>query len=209
VEATVTTADADRRRADAIRNREAILAAGFEVLSRQPDAGLTEIARVSGLTRTTVYAHFPAREDLLAELLRRAVQQAVHAIDTADPARGPAEAALQRVLAASWQQVASHAQLTEAIGHILGERAAELHAPVEQRLSELVKRGRRDGAFRRDVPVRWLLTVYFALVHAAGRDVATGTSTASQAERSLLPTLLGAFGAPTRVGGGGKMADPK
>jgi hypothetical protein len=69
---------------------------------------------------------------------------------------------------------------------------------VEQRLSELVNRGRREGAFRHDVPVRWLLTVYFALVHAAGREVADGTSTASEAERSLLPTLLGAFGVPAR-----------
>jgi TetR/AcrR family transcriptional repressor of mexCD-oprJ operon len=198
VEATVSTADSDRRRADATRNRERILTAGFEVLSRQPDAGLAEVARVSGLTRTTVYAHFRTREDLLAELLRRAVQQTVHAIDAGGPARGPAQDALQRVLAASWQQVARHAQLTEAIGRILGERAAALHAPVEQRLSELINRGRRDGAFRRDVPVRWLLTVYFALVHAAGREVATGASTAGEAERSLLPTLLGAFGVPTR-----------
>jgi TetR/AcrR family transcriptional regulator, mexCD-oprJ operon repressor len=120
----------------------------------------------------------------------------VRAIDAADPARGTAEAALQRVLAASWQQIARHAQLTEAISRTLGTRAAELHSPVEQRLSELVNRDRREGAFRNDVPVQWLLTVYFALVHAAGRDVANGASTASGAERSLLPTLLGAFGAP-------------
>jgi len=46
------------------------------------------------------------------------------------------------------------------------------------------------------VPVKWLLTVYFALVHAAGREVANGASTASGAERSLLPMLLGASGEP-------------
>jgi hypothetical protein len=120
----------------------------------------------------------------------------VRAIDAADPARGTAEAALQRVLAASWQQIARHAQLTEAISRTLGTRAAELHSPVEQRLSELVNRDRREGAFCNDVPVQWLLTVYFALVHVAGREVANGASTASGAERSLLPTLLGAFGAP-------------
>jgi TetR/AcrR family transcriptional regulator, mexCD-oprJ operon repressor len=111
--------------------------------------------------------------------------------------RGRPMAGCLRPLAASWQQVARHAQLTEAIGRILGERAAALHAPVEQRLSELINRGRRDGAFRHDVAVRWLLAVYFALVHAAGREVATGASTAGEAERSLLLTLLGAFGVPT------------
>jgi hypothetical protein len=36
-----------------------------------------------------------------------------------------------------------------------------------------VNRGRCEGAFRSDVPVRCLLTVYFALVHAAGVEVPT------------------------------------
>jgi hypothetical protein len=58
---------------------------------------------------------------------------------------------------------------------------------VEQRLSELLNQGRREDAFRHDVPVRWLLTVYFALVHAAGREVANGISTASEAERFCSP----------------------
>ena len=130
----MSTADADRRRADATQNREAILAAGFDVLSRRPDAGLAEAARRSGLTRTTVYAHFRTREDLLAEL-RQAVQRAVRAIDAGDPAQGPAEVALQRVLAASWQQVAHHALLTEAIGRIWAS-------------------GRQNCTPRREAPVR-------------------------------------------------------
>jgi hypothetical protein len=59
-----------------------------------------------------------------------------------------------------------------------------------------VNRGRREGAFRHDVPVQWLLTVYFVLVQAAGREFANGASTASQAKRSVLLTLLSTFGAP-------------
>ena len=69
----------------------------------------------------------------------------------------------------------------------MGGRTAGL---VEQRLSELVIRGGRDGAFRDDVPVRWVLTVHFAQVHAAGREVAKGASTVSSGERYLLTTLL-------------------
>jgi hypothetical protein len=55
---------------------------------------------------------------------------------------------------------------------------------------------RRRPRARRRALAQWLLTVYFAPVHAAGREVANGASTGSKAERSLLPTLLGAFGAP-------------
>src|SRR5919202_221248 len=87
-----------QRRADAVRNREAILNAGLEVLSGRPEAGLGEIARASGLTRTTVYAHFATREELLEELLRRAVAETTQMIDAGDPGSGPADLALLRVL---------------------------------------------------------------------------------------------------------------
>jgi TetR/AcrR family transcriptional regulator, mexCD-oprJ operon repressor len=183
------------RRRDATRNREAILSAAMEVLSRNPDGGLAEIARVSGLTRTTVYSHFATREELLEELLRQAVDHAVQVIDASNPASGPADAALQRVLAASWQQVAYLAPLGEAISRLLGDRAAELHLPVEQRLTALLSRGRREGTFRRDLPARWLLATYFALVHAAGREFASGGNTASEVEQFLTDTVLRVFAA--------------
>ncbi len=45
------------------------------------------------------------------------------------PTSGPVDDALQRVLSASWQPVARHIRLTEAIARTLGVRAATLHAP--------------------------------------------------------------------------------
>ena len=185
-----------RRRADAQRNREAILAAGLDVLSRRPEAGLVDVARAGGLTRTTVYAHFASREELLEELLRRAVNGTSQAIDAGDPSSGPADEALLRVVAASWREVADHAGLVDTVSRSLGERAAELHAPVRDRLLTLVRRGRQEGAFRGDVPERWLTTAYFALVHAAGREVAAGAREPADAERDLAAAILGVFRPP-------------
>jgi AcrR family transcriptional regulator len=167
------------------------------VLSRRPEAGLVDVARAGGLTRTTVYAHFASREELLEELLRRAVAATSQAIDDGDPTSGPAEEALLRVMAASWREVAEHAGLVDTVSRSLGERAAELHAPVRDRLLALLRRGRHQGAFRSDVPERWLVTVYFALVHAAGREVAAGARAAADAERDLARSILGVFTPPT------------
>jgi TetR/AcrR family transcriptional repressor of mexCD-oprJ operon len=179
-----------------MRNREAILAAGLDVLARRPDAGLAEVARVSGLTRTTVYAHFATREDLVEEALRRAVAETARAIDESDPGSGPAAEALQRVVAASWRQVARHAGLVDTVSRVLGARAADLHAPVRDRLQTLLQRGRSEGSFRADVPESWLLTAYFALVHAAGREVAAGAMQPAEAEQALSRTLLAALSPP-------------
>jgi TetR/AcrR family transcriptional repressor of mexCD-oprJ operon len=185
-----------QRRADAVHNREAIVAAALEVLTRNPDAGLAEVAKVSGLTRTTVYAHFATREELLEELGGRALAETARALDQARPEAGPADEALLRVLASSWQQVGGQARLLDMIGRALGQRAAEMHAPVRERLLKLIRRGRRDGTFRRDVHERWLMTTYFTLVHAAGHEVAIGNATYKEAEAALSRILLGAFRTP-------------
>lgn len=52
-------------RADARRNRDALLAAAREVFTELgPDAPLDEIARRAGIGNATMYRHFPARRDL-------------------------------------------------------------------------------------------------------------------------------------------------
>jgi hypothetical protein len=61
---------------------------------------------------------------------------------------------------------------------------------------DLLRRGRLAGTFRSDVPEWWMLTTYFALVHAAGRDVAVGAGDAEEAGQALARTLLGAFAPP-------------
>ncbi|MBV9777533.1 MAG: helix-turn-helix transcriptional regulator, partial [Acetobacteraceae bacterium] len=54
-----------RPRADALRNRERVLAAAKTVFSAGgPDASLETVARRAGVGIGTVYRHFPTREAL-------------------------------------------------------------------------------------------------------------------------------------------------
>lgn len=56
------------RRSDAQRSVEAIMAAARDVLADDPRADLSVIAARAGIHRTTLYRHFPTREDLTAGL---------------------------------------------------------------------------------------------------------------------------------------------
>lgn len=57
-------------RADAIRNREAIVEAAAEVMAEQGAAvDVREIARRSGVGMGTLYRHFPKKEDLVRTVL--------------------------------------------------------------------------------------------------------------------------------------------
>lgn len=73
-----------------------------------------------------------------------------------------------------------------------------MHAPVRERLLKLIRRGRRDGTFRRDMPERVAHATYFTLGHAAAHEVTVGNATFGEAEKALSKLLLGAFGATER-----------
>src|ERR1700710_3143870 len=65
-------------RADAVRNRERVLAAAKAVFSAGgPDASLEAVAKKAGVGIGTLYRHFPTRQDLFEAVYRREVQQLV------------------------------------------------------------------------------------------------------------------------------------
>src|SRR3954471_11600722 len=91
------------RRADAVRNIDAILDAAARCFSAGSDVSMTEIAQAAGVGRVTLYAHFPSREALLGELMERNVAAAALALDSADLDHGPADQALSRLIGNSWR----------------------------------------------------------------------------------------------------------
>src|SRR5882672_2230005 len=65
-----------RPRADAVRNRERVLAAAKAVFSAGgPEASLEAVAKKAGVGIGTLYRHFPTRQDLFEAVYRREVQQ--------------------------------------------------------------------------------------------------------------------------------------
>jgi AcrR family transcriptional regulator len=86
-------------RADAVRNRAAVIAAARELMSeRGLDVGMDEIARAAGVGVGTVYRHFPTKDDLILGVVRarfqRIADRAVAELDNPDPWAG-LEAALR------------------------------------------------------------------------------------------------------------------
>src|SRR5258708_2072250 len=91
-----------RRRADAEQNVTAILDAATRALSAQPEASVEDIARSAGLSRQTVYAHFPSREALLDAVVERATAETAAAFEAAGLEDAPPAEALIRLLDAGW-----------------------------------------------------------------------------------------------------------
>jgi AcrR family transcriptional regulator len=184
------TSATDSRRLIAEHNLQAILAAAARLLQRGERPSISAVASEAGVSRPTVYAHFPDRRELLQALVERTVQHAMSAIEAAEPDRGPAADALARLLASSWKQLAGHDEIARAAAHELSSDAMrQAHGSARGVIRRLIERGRNDGSFRTDLSVDWLVTASLALVHAAAEEVRMGQLDAEAAPNTLTLTI--------------------
>jgi TetR/AcrR family transcriptional regulator, mexCD-oprJ operon repressor len=187
---------APHQRADARRNVEAILQAATTCLAADPDASINEIAAAAGVGRMTLYGHFRTRSDLVAHVLARAVASADDTLGEL-PASDDPLADLDRLIEASWQIVSEQRNILRAAQRELSsDDLRGTHDRVMRRLDTLITRGRRSGAFRSDVPKRWLTTAAYTLMHAAADEVTARRLSPQQAQQSLLITINAAFRRP-------------
>jgi AcrR family transcriptional regulator len=189
------------RRADARRHAEAVLIAATRVLGRTPDAGIDQVAAAAGVSRQTVYAHFPGRDALLAAVIERISAEVLAELDAVETDTGPAADAVLGLLAVSWRLLERYPLLLH--GAAASADPAEdrvRHEPIRDRFTRLLRRGREDGEFLQDVPLDWQVTAILALGHAAGAEVGSGRMDHDEALAVLHRTVLQLLAPPTGSG---------
>jgi AcrR family transcriptional regulator len=188
------TTTQDHRQATAERNVSAILDGAERLLARRQQPTISAVADEAGVSRVTVYSHFADRQRLLEAVVERGVRRAMTAIDSADPGRGSAPEALQRLIRASWGEIGHNEQIGRASAAELSPAAMRrAHGAARATIRKLTERGRREGAFRTDVPVEWLVTSCLALVHAAAEEVREGELDSDAALAALSVTVADLF----------------
>jgi AcrR family transcriptional regulator len=193
----------ESRHVTAERNLGAILDGAERVLQRGDPASISAVAAEAGVSRPTVYAHFPDLERLLEALVEKTVRRTMAAIDSAEPDRGLAVDALRRLLAASWEELGRHEDIARASAADLSADAMRrAHHAARAVIGKLIERGRREGAFRTDVAAAWLVTSCLALIHAAAEEVRTGGLDSKAALDVLSVTILDLFTRPGRAAHG-------
>jgi AcrR family transcriptional regulator len=180
-------------RADAQRNRAAIIAATARVLRDDPDASIADIANGAGVGRMTLYGHFKTRAELIEAALVDALERGDQVLREVDLDGDPADA-LARLIDTSWSLVdQSRALLAAAQKELPATRIRRLHEKAEARVRRLLQRGQREGAFRTDLPVSWLLATAHVIMHTAADEIAAGRLSPDNASRYIRSTLLPAF----------------
>jgi TetR/AcrR family transcriptional regulator, mexCD-oprJ operon repressor len=190
----MATSATDHRRATAERNVEAILDAAEALLRRHAQPSIAAVAKEAGVSRVTVYAHFPTREKLIEAVVARVTKAAHASIEEANPAEGDPVEALERVITTAWDVLERQEAIRRAASEELSSEAVwRSHQSVAQTVRRLIDRGRRHGSFRTDLPVQWLLASAFALLHAAADEVREKRLKRGEARDAVKTTIVELF----------------
>lgn len=174
--AAAACAQAERRlRADAARNRDAIVAVARDVFAEQGlEAPLEAIAARAGVGIATLYRRFPSREKLVAAALVDKVAEyteaARHALATPDPWDGFA-GCVQRIC----ELQAGDRGLSDLLSMTLSadEQVEELRRTANELLTTVIGRAKAAGALRQDFVREDLVLLLIAtagIMHVTGAD---------------------------------------
>jgi AcrR family transcriptional regulator len=183
--------DQTRRRADAQRNIDAIVAAARDLLGQGALPSMSQVATAAGVGRVTLYAHFASREALLDAVVRQAISDTDQALTALGLDDDPVEIALTRLIRTSWPILDRYRTVRAVAVTELGPEALrDRHDRVVHHVERLIARGQDDGTFRSDLPRPWLVAAFYATLHAAADEVSAGRLDAHAAPDVLVATLL-------------------
>lgn len=183
-----------RRRADAERNIAAILVAAAELFGNGDSPSMGEVAAAAGVRRATLYAHFPSREELIDTVVARAMVHADEVLTALRLDDYPPEDAVALLVRDSWAVLDRYRRLRlAALDEIGEERLRRHHDGTLGHIERLIRRGQDDGLFRADLPLDWLVTTFYAVLHAAADDVDAGRRPSADTPELLVTTLLSVF----------------
>jgi AcrR family transcriptional regulator len=172
-------------------DRDTVLTAAVEVLSRNPTAHLDEIARAAGISRASLHRVFPGREALLREVGLLALRRYNSALDAVGLETGDTEAVLRRLV----EVLVPDAPLC---AFLAGENQLfddpELLALWEEqgeRVRAFFLRGQQQGVFRIELPAGWLSEAFFDLLAGVGWAVQDGRLAPRDSAFALIELFLG------------------
>jgi AcrR family transcriptional regulator len=185
--------DEEHIRADALRNRAALLDAAADVLAVAPQASLSEVATRAGLGRATLYRHFDSRDALRVAIREEALSRAAAALAGEDLTGCDTHEALRRAAAVLVPLgMRFRILLTEGSDTDPGFLAARNEALSP--LWDVLARGVEAGELAATPSTAWLGMVLAGLLMSAVRAAGAGLIDPTEAGALVADSFIDGFG---------------
>lgn len=168
--------------------------AGFEVLSRNPGANLSDIAGAAGVSRATLHRYFPSREAMIEELAQIALKEIDQACEQACDGLQSAAEMLQSIFHALVPLGDRHGFLSYETVPSNSILHSEFHRQ-DRETEELVAAAKEEGLFDPGVPDSWIAEAFDYLLYAAWNNIRAGQATTNQAAELAWRTFTSGLGA--------------
>ena len=154
-------------RADARRNRDAIVAAARVAFERNEQLRFDDFAKRASVGVGTLYRHFPTREALAAAVYQGEVTALCELARTSSR---PAGEVLEAFLRGFADYVVAHAALARTLAVLVApDIQAEGGSELERTVAELMSRAAAEGAIRNDVLPGAVMVILHGIGSAADR----------------------------------------
>jgi AcrR family transcriptional regulator len=159
------------KRADAVRNRERVVAAAAAVFAeRGIEAGVPDIAARAGVGKATVYRSFPTKEHLIAAVvmvkladLERAARERLDHPD-------PWQALVELVQAQAGRQCVDRSLSTALHAGVAADLLAEPRASMWAAVEALMDRAKAQGTMRPDATAADLRVLWLGVARVLSAD---------------------------------------
>ena len=172
------------RKADARydKSRAAIIEAGIEVLLRNPDAGMSEIAIAAGVGRATLYRHYESREVLVEELAVKCLEETDEVTAPLKAQKLTGKAAINATIDVL-MPMAARFRFLMSLSSITADsrRVRQIYQRQLDELSQLVQEAQAAGDISSDLTVTWVVWSFDALLNSAWHLVELGEMTPTDA----------------------------
>ncbi|MEU6006462.1 TetR/AcrR family transcriptional regulator [Streptomyces sp. NPDC047453] len=172
-------------------DRDHVLRSAATLLTHKSTATMDDVAKAAGISRATLHRHFAGRDSLVRALEALGIAECEAALDAARLGEGPAGDAVRRLVreiepaAGLLSFLYTENQLFE------GEAQNEGWNRLDERISEVFRRGQLSGEFRIDLTPAWLTEALFGLIASGAYVVLSGKVAPKDFHHMIAELLLG------------------
>lgn len=161
------------------------------VLAREPGSSMQEIATAAGVSRTTLHRAFGDREALVERVSAHVLADCARVFDEAGIDDAPVLEAFERLLDSALPLAKAYALLfAEPHVYRVSTLVEEIRTQ-DERFERYFARGQAAGAFRPDLPPRWLVYSVGSQLTALWWAIDDGFVGTREAPRLIRATVLG------------------